>query len=210
METNISYLFISYNHLKNDWHHIQIAKIMYWLHYKIRKLEPKAEEKETASKVVQWHFWENRHQFLLKNTKKEKKKANLQPSVKKISERLVHQRILKWYTQKRQIRSFEGYKKLLKPVTDIDTKPSSLSELNAYLHQMFTRKRNVSAPGTISTPYLVWKKCPRITQLLTKWFATSGGVLQFSRTGRSEKLFLSTKTRILLQTPHTEELKWKP
>ena len=40
------------------------------------------------------------------------------------------------------------------PTTQFNTKPPSLSELNAYL----LKRRNASAPGTNRIPYLVWKK----------------------------------------------------
>ena len=71
--------------------------------------------------------------------------------------------LLLWtVTRKETTNPLKVMKRPPKSTTKFKTKPPSLSELNAYLQ----KRRNASAPGTNRIPYLVWKKCPRITGLL--------------------------------------------
>ena len=128
------------------------------LHNKVRKLELKAKEKEAASKAHQ-QFRQNPYQYAksMLDDKQQRK-----PSFNKTTAEKYFKEVNSDKKRDYKYHPLTGMKRPPKPTTQFNTKPPSLSELNAYL----LKRRNASAPGTNRIPYLVWKKCPKTTGLL--------------------------------------------
>ncbi|PIK41126.1 hypothetical protein BSL78_22020 [Apostichopus japonicus] len=128
------------------------------LHNKVRKLELKSQQRKTASKE-QHQFRQNPHKYA-KRLLNEKQTRS--PSFSKTAAEKFFKNVNSDKRRDYKYHPLKGLKRPPKPTKPFKTKPPSLSELNSYLQ----KRRNASAPGTNRIPYLVWKKCPRTTQLL--------------------------------------------
>ncbi|XP_071845750.1 uncharacterized protein [Apostichopus japonicus] len=128
------------------------------LHNKVRKLELKSQQRKTASKE-QHQFRQNPHKY---EKRLLNEKQTRSPSFSKTAAEKFFKNVNSDKRRDYKYHPLKGLKRPPKPTKPFKTKPPSLSELNSYLQ----KRRNASAPGTNRIPYLVWKKCPRTTQLL--------------------------------------------
>ncbi|XP_072039562.1 uncharacterized protein [Amphiura filiformis] len=138
--------------LKKDFHKL------IRLHNKVRKLELRKLEYASSGKAHN-NFRRNPHQFAKKLLNQD---TNRNPTFQKPAAEKYFKSVNNDKKRGYKYRPLKGMKRPPCPNQPFNTKPPSLTELTNYL----MKRRNSSAPGINRIPYLVWKKCPKTTDLL--------------------------------------------